>query len=94
MLNERKIFVSFQETNEGGVPIWPEFSDQVNEIIKNKKRIFDISNKIKEIFGTRILAYFNILTDLINQGVQIEIGDEGFWFTKPESSREITKLQI
>ncbi len=94
MLNERKIFVSFKETNEGGVPIWPEFSDQVNEIIKNKKRIFDISNKIKEMFGTRISAYFNIITDLINQGVQIEIGDEGFWFTKPESSREITKLQI
>ena len=72
MLEKDKIFVSFQETNEGGVPIWPEFSDEIKDILNNKKKSNNIlgnqlRNKIgniQEKFGTRISAYFNIITDL------------------------------
>ena len=37
MLEKDKIFVSFQETNQGGVPIWPEFSDEIKDILNKKK---------------------------------------------------------
>ena len=36
---EKDKFVSFQETNEGGVPIWPEFSDEIKDILITKNLI-------------------------------------------------------
>ena len=60
MLEKDKIFVSFQETNEGGVPIWPEFSDEIKDILNKKKKSNDVLGNqlrkkisdIQEKFGT------------------------------------------
>ena len=32
MMDDNKKFVSFSETNEGGVPIWPQFSQEITKI--------------------------------------------------------------
>ncbi|MDC3116620.1 DUF4338 domain-containing protein [Alphaproteobacteria bacterium] len=101
MKDDNKRFVSFTETNEGGVPIWPQFSKEINKVLFQDKSLIlkteelrNKTNDFKKNFGNRGSAYLNILTDLLQQGIEIENGNEGFWITKPESSREITKAQL
>ena len=101
MIDDNKRFVSFTETNEGGVPIWPQFSEEINKILVQDKSLIlkteelrNKTNDFEEKFGNRASAYLNILTDLLQQGIEIENGNEGYWITKPESSREITKAQL
>ena len=39
MIDDYKRFVSFTETNEGGVPIWPQFSEEINKILVQDKSL-------------------------------------------------------